>query len=62
MRWAAPGRSARCTDERGNGWDLRGAGGVNECDVLDLGRVNSAVLAALFEEDDETRMVFTRRA
>ena len=35
---------------------------LNESTVLDVQRVNSAVLAVLFEEQDEARLIFTRRS
>jgi 8-oxo-dGTP pyrophosphatase MutT (NUDIX family) len=39
-----------------------GATIINESEVPALGRVNAGVLAALFEEDGEARLILTRRS
>jgi 8-oxo-dGTP pyrophosphatase MutT (NUDIX family) len=58
----AVGQRGAVPDDVGGDTLLGGASIVNESEVPALGHVNAGVLAALFEEDGEARLILTRRS
>ena len=56
------GQRGPVPDDLGGDALLGGATLVNESEVPALGHVNAGVLAALFEEDGEARLILTRRS
>jgi 8-oxo-dGTP pyrophosphatase MutT (NUDIX family) len=56
------GQRGPVPDDVGGDALLGGATIVNESEVPALGHVNAGVLAALFEEDGEARLILTRRS
>jgi len=58
----ALGQRGPVPDDVGGDALLAGATIVNESEVPALGHVNAGVLAALFEEDGEARLILTRRS
>lgn len=58
----ALGQRGPVPDDPGGDVLLGGAAIVNESEVPALGHVNAGVLAALFDEDGEARLILTRRS
>jgi 8-oxo-dGTP pyrophosphatase MutT (NUDIX family) len=58
----ALGQSGPVPDDLGGDAMFAGATIINESEVPALGHVNAGVLAALFEEDGEARLILTRRS